>query len=415
MRVLISGAGIAGPSLAWHLAKIGAQVTVVEKRKCMLPHGQNVDIQGSAVTIIQKMGLMDDIRRFNTTEKGTQFIDPGGQPFAPFPVKKGHLSSLTSEFEILRGDLAMILYEASNESPNVEYLFDTTIKNVVSNDGDSVKVELSTGELQEFDLLVAADGQWSKVRTQCFSSQDVTEVMTGMYAAYYTIPRIAADNDWWNVYIGLRSRLITLRPDPHGTTRAMFTRLPRDEIQKQAWIEASRSGKQAQQTLLRKDFADAGWQATRLLDAMNQAPDFYFQVISQIKMSHWSTSRVICLGDTAYAPSPLTGMGTSLAIIGGYVLAGELSKLGVGEHPGRALQAYENVFRPFVEREQKIPSVLPGIAHPEGACTRWMYHNIAWCLSNMMAIPWVANRSPKSLKENIFPWAHYKAFLEHET
>lgn len=127
MRVLISGAGIAGPTLAYFLAKTGARITVVEKAKYLLPHGQNVDMEGSALTVIKKMGLMDLVRKFNTTEKGTQFIDPKGQPFAQLPVRQDAAVSLSSQFEILRADLAKILYEAAKDHPNVDYLFDTTI------------------------------------------------------------------------------------------------------------------------------------------------------------------------------------------------------------------------------------------------------------------------------------------------
>jgi len=185
MRVLISGAGVAGPTLAYWLAKTGARITVLEKAQSLLPHGQNVDMEGSAITVIKKMGLMDQYRNFNTTEKGTLFIDSKGRPFAPFPVKN---TSFTSEFEILRGDLAAILYKAAKDHPNVKYLFGTTINRVLSNDDASVKVELSNGEVQEFDILVAADGQWSKVRRQCFPPESVKVVDYDMYAIYYTIP-----------------------------------------------------------------------------------------------------------------------------------------------------------------------------------------------------------------------------------
>ena len=126
LNVLISGAGIAGPTLAFFLAKTGARITIVEKAKALLPHGQNIDIQGSALTVISKMGLMDKIRAANTTEKGTQFIDPDGKPFAFIPVVKG-APSPTSEFEILRGDLAKILNDSVKDLPNVDYLLDTTI------------------------------------------------------------------------------------------------------------------------------------------------------------------------------------------------------------------------------------------------------------------------------------------------
>ncbi|MCJ1236938.1 hypothetical protein MMC14_004922 [Varicellaria rhodocarpa] len=412
MRVLISGAGIAGPALAWFLAKAGARVTIVEKSQSLLPHGQNIDIQGSAISVVKKMGLMDEIRRWNTKEKGTQFIDPKGRPYAVFPVTT---ASLTSEFEILRGDLAAILHRATKDHPNVNYLFDTTIKEVVSNDDDSVKVKLSHGEVQEFDLLVAADGQWSKVRKQCFPPEYVSAVDKGLYAVYYTVPRLPGDNDWWNIYMALRSRNISIRPDPHGTIRAMFNLMPCNDVQKKAWMEASKSDRQTQEELLRREFTDAGWQAQRLLDAMDQAPDFYFHVIEQIKMSKWSNSRVICLGDAAYAPTPLTGMGTSLAIIGAYVLAGELSKLKDGEHPLKALEAYENTFRPFVEESQKIPFFVPAIAHPETAWRRWVFQTFAWVLSKVVTIPPVAKRLDDYEKNETFPLPQYPSFNDEDS
>ncbi|DBA90811.1 TPA: hypothetical protein ACH3X1_004015 [Trebouxia sp. C0004] len=400
MRVLISGAGIAGPTLAWFLTKAGACVTVVEKSQSLLSHGQNVDIRDSAITVIKNMGLIDEIRRFNTTEKGTQLLDANGQPFARFPVKAGSDASPTSEFEILRGDLAAILYDAKKDHPNVSYLFGTTVKEVVSNDDKAVKVQLSNGEVQEYDLLVAADGQWSKVRKQCFPPECVGVVDKGSYVAYWTAPRLPSDNDWWNIYLALESRVISLRPDPHGTIRASFSLMPCNDAQKQAWQEASKGGREMQEKLLRKEFTDVGWQAPRLLDTVAQAPDFYFQAIQQIRMSTWSSARVVCLGDAAHAPTPLTGMGTSLAIIGAYILAGELSKLGDSEHPSKALQAYESAFRPFVKRVQNIPFFFPAIVHPETAWRRWLLLTVVWAVSKALTIPWLVSRFESSSNDH---------------
>ena len=393
MRVLISGAGIAGPALARCLAKVGTRVTIVEKSHAILPHGQSVDIQGSAVAAMRKMELLDEVKRSNTSEKGTRMIDSKGQPFAPFPVREGSSASFTSEYEILRGDLAAIFYKATKDHPNVDYLLGTTIAEVISNNEEAVKVKLSDGKVQNYDLLVAADGQWSKLRKQCFPPERLTVVDKGMYAVGFTIPRLPIDSDWWNVYHALGSKIIALRPDPYGTTRALFSIMPCNDTQKKAWQAASRSDRQTQEDLCRKEFVDSGWQAQRLLDAMGEAPDFYFQAVQQIRMTKWSTGRVICLGDTAYAPTPLTGMGTSLAITGAYMLAGELGKLEKDQHPSQALEAYERAFRPFVEQSQKIPSFIPGIAHPETAWKRWLLQSLLSVLSRVVAIPWVAKRA----------------------
>lgn len=307
---------------------------------------------------------------------------------------------MTSEFEILRADLAKILYEATKDDPNIRYSFATTIKQAVSNGEEKVTVESSNSETETFDLLVAADGQWSSVRKQCFPPESVNVVDLNMYAVYFTIPRQPDDDDWWNIYGALGSRIITLRPDPHGSIRAMFTAVPLNDAHKQAWRKAGRSDRLTQESFLRKEFADAGWQAQRLLEEMPRAPDFYFHVIEQIRMSKWSNGRAICLGDAAYAPTPLTGAGTSLAIIGAYLLAAELNRLRPGEHPARALDAYEAVFRPFVEQTQRVPSIFPGIAHPRGAWQRWMLHRLLSGLSRLFATSYWAKGANNTAEDN---------------
>jgi 2-polyprenyl-6-methoxyphenol hydroxylase-like FAD-dependent oxidoreductase len=190
----------------------------------------------------------------------------------------------------------------------------------------------------------------------------------------------------------------------------MFTIMPGDAVQEAKWRMAGRSDRHTQEKLFRSEFADAGWQTQRFLDALDQAPDFYFHVIEQIQMSKWSKGRVICLGDTAYAPTPLTGMGTSLAIVGAYMLAGELSKLNSGEHPSRALDAYEGLFRPYVEKNQEIPFFVPAIAHPGTAWKRWILQKFVRGVSRVVAIPWVTQRLGDSTNEEDFPLPDYPAF-----
>jgi len=413
MHVCISGAGIAGPTLAFFLAKAGAHVTILERSPSILPHGQNIDISGSALSVIKKMGLMDELRRRNTTEKGTIFVDSEGRPFASFPVKEGRKASFTSEFEILRGDLAKMLYESAKDHPNVKYLLGVTQQEVISNDDTTVKIRLSNGEIHDFDILVAADGQWSKIRKNCFPADYVKVIDLGAYVVYWTTPRLPRDNDCLKVYQALRSRVINLRPDPYGTIRATFSCMPCNKTQKEAWQRASKGDRQTQEDLVQREFADAGWETQRLLDSMDQAQDFYFQAIQQIKMVHWSNCRIVCLGDTAYAPTPFTGMGTSLAITGAYVLAGEISKLGKGEHPIAAFEAFESSFRPFVEKTQKIPFFIPGIAHPETAWKRRLLQTLVWAVSKILAlvfaIPWFDKTSEQGIVED-FPLASYPSF-----
>lgn len=428
MHVLISGAGVAGPSLAWFLAKQNIRVTLFEKAASLLPHGQNVDIQGTARTVVDRMGLTEEFLRNGTKEKGTRLIDPRGNPIAPFPIREGaHNVSATSQYEILRADLAKLLWNATKGFENVAYKFDTTIKNIVSNDETSVKVETSHGTVEEYDLLVAADGQWSKVRKLCFGEgflvdddkggraaerkfkkqfnpedKPVRVVDYNMRVAYWTIPRIPQDDDWWSIYTALPAKLLSIRPDPHGTMRVCVTCLPKGDAEKRKeWTTVARQDRQAQEALVRKEFSGTGWQSERLVREMATAPDFYLQPIQQIKMPRWYKNRVVCLGDAGYAPSPITGMGTSMAMNGAYILAGEISKLEKGEHPLRALEAYDKAYRPFVEEYQEVPPMFPELAHPRTAWQRWLFHRLLTLISRIMAIPWVVKRLGAQPQEDL--------------
>lgn len=193
----------------------------------------------------------------------------------------------------------------------------------------------------------------------------------------------------------------------------MITSMPRNEAQKANWKKICRAPRDAQERFLKEEFADMGWQAERLLDGIRDAPDFYFHEIQQIRMSKWSDSRVICLGDAAYAPSPMAGGGTSLALIGAYVLAGELSELEEGDHPSVAFEAYEKLYRPFIEEAQDIPSILPGAAHPRTAWQRWLLQSLLSIAAKIVASPWMAYLGGKE-RNNDFPLPQYSKLDQSE-
>jgi 2-polyprenyl-6-methoxyphenol hydroxylase-like FAD-dependent oxidoreductase len=418
MKVLISGAGIAGPAMAWYMARTGASVTVVERAKALLPYGQNIDVHGGALKLLKRMGLFEELRRYNTTEVGTRLVDHDGKPLASFPIGKegdGKVS-FSSEFEILRGDLSKILYEASlNHKNAARYLFDTTVTRVIDHDSEakSVKVELSNGQIEEFDVLVASDGQWSRIRKQCFAAEDVTIRDLGMYAVYFTIPKQKDDNRWWEIFLTDKSRIVTLRPDPHGTMRAMVTHMPRTASEKKIWQEAALKGdKEAQKALIKRQFADVGWQTDRFLQDMTNADDFYFHDIKQVKMTSWHNGRVICLGDTAYAPTPLTGAGASLAILGAYVLSGELSKLTPEEHPRVAFERYQSAFKPFVEETQAIPPFFPGVCHPQSIWGVQIARGLLWIFSKLAAMPALVKKFEDEHNDD-YELPEYDGLLDH--
>lgn len=346
--VLVSGASIAGPALAFWLHRFGFDVTIVERASELRLGGQNIDVRGKAREIAQRMGLEDKIKAMNTGEKGVSFVDSKGHVKAAFPITD---SSFTSELEILRGDLAKILYDATKA--DVAYIFGDQITALEETE-DAVTVTFKHGERRTFDLVIAADGIRSTTRHLIFGDEPDLKFM-GLYCAYLTIPRIETDTSWACWYNAPGSRVATTRPDNEGTTRAGFSFLSPDKAYEKLDTEE-------QKQILKDKFADAGWQAPRILAALDESKDMYLDGISQVIAPRWSKGRCAMVGDAAYCPTPLSGMGASLSITGAYVLAGELSRH--ADHEA-AFAAYEKRLRPYVEDIQKLPPGVPWIAHPK--------------------------------------------------
>ncbi|WP_041258008.1 FAD-dependent monooxygenase [Fibrella aestuarina] len=347
--VLIAGASIAGPTLAFWLTRFGYQPTIVERADALRLGGQNIDISGAAQQVVRLMGIEDAIRVANTGELGVRFVDETNATKAELP--KGESSIGTRELEILRGDLAQILYDLTSDK--VEYLFGDQIT-ALTDEETGVKVTFQQGSRRRFDLVICADGIRSRTRSLVFGEEPVIKPL-GLYTSYFTVPRTATDSAWARWYNAPRSRVVFLRPDNVGTTRASFSFLSEPK-------GYERLPMAEQKAILKQTFADAGWEAPRLLAALDDNTDIYFDGISQVKAPRWSKGRCAMVGDAAYCPSPLSGMGTSLAIVGAYVLAGELA-----QHADyrQAFAAYENRLRPFVEEVQSLPPGVPWVAHPK--------------------------------------------------
>jgi 2-polyprenyl-6-methoxyphenol hydroxylase-like FAD-dependent oxidoreductase len=348
-RILVSGASIAGPALALQLADRGWETTVVERFPALRDEGQNIDVRGAAREVLRRLGLEDAARAAGTGEQGTRFVDARGRTVAEFPAGKSDSGGATAELEILRGELSRLLYERTRQ--RTEYVFGDRITGL-DDHADGVTVAFDRGPDRTFDVVVVAEGLRSRTRGLVFPS-GVQERHLGVYIAYLTVPRTATDTPWWRWYNAPGGRTVTLRPDNLGTTRATLTFL--SDVK---GIEDLDAGDQAH--VLRRTFADAGWEAPRILAALDDGP-FYFDAVGQIRAGSWSRGRVALVGDAAYSPSPFSGMGTSLALVGAYVLGGELA---TGADHGRAFARYDEIVRPYVERAQKLPPGTPRLAHP---------------------------------------------------
>ncbi|WP_327416112.1 FAD-dependent monooxygenase [Streptomyces sp. NBC_01233] len=339
--VLISGAGIAGTALAYWLRRHGFKPTVVERAPEIRDGGYKVDIRGAALEVVTRMGLREDIRKHRTDVRGGSVVNAAGKRVASmdgdtFGGRQGE------DAEILRGDLNRLLYEAA--AREVEYLFDDSVTGI--DEGDSgVTVTFASGRVQDFGLVVGADGLHSATRALAFGDEARFVRDLGYYVSIFSVPNHLALDRWELTYVGPGRTALTYSTAKDAGAKAMF-------LFASAPLEYDRRDRAGQQRLLADAYAGEGWEVPRLLEAMDGAPDFYFDSLSQVRMDRWSTGRVALLGDAAYCASPASGQGTSLALVGAYVLAGELAAA-AGEHAA-GLSAYEREMRPFAERNQEL-------------------------------------------------------------
>ncbi|KAL8947319.1 MAG: hypothetical protein Q9222_006385 [Ikaeria aurantiellina] len=353
-NVLICGSGIAGSVFAFWLLRAypDADITIVERDPTLRLTGASVDIRSSGVDIIKWMGVEEEIRKQTTNESGVQFVDENGKAVATLEATgRSDVQSFTSEYEIFRGALAKIFIKPVVD--RVTTIFDESVDHFTQHDCGVDVTFTKSKETKTYDLLVGADGLRSKIRGRMLDTKPEEHIYGGgVHAAYFTIKKDLLQGGtlgkWYNAPGG---RGIFLRPDPDpaGCTRANFINVSTDaEIEKrQRFDTALREGNQSYMDLMEKTFPDAGWLASEVLQGMRESDDFYCSLFAQIRSPKIQDGRVVLLGDSGYATP---GFGTSLAIIGGYVLAGELLN-----HPGdinAAVKRYEEIMLPFARSSQ---------------------------------------------------------------
>jgi 2-polyprenyl-6-methoxyphenol hydroxylase-like FAD-dependent oxidoreductase len=346
LKILISGGGIAGQAAAYWLARGGHQVVVVERFPALRATGAQIDLRGQGIEAIERMGLLGAVRDELVHEPGVAFVDARGRRWGTVLANtsgKGR-QTLTSEYEIMRGDLVRILHDATKD--DARFLFGTSVESF-EQDADRVVAHFSDGTSDEFDVLIGADGQGSRVRRDLLPPDGPDPYWpVGIHMAYWFIPRDATDSDLRETYSAPGGRMIMRRSHNPTETQVYFAlwerseeataihRLP-VERQKQFWADR---------------FRDAGWQTERFLTGMRSADFFYSQEVAQVRTATWSEGRVALVGDAGYCASPYSGMGTSAALVGAYVLAGELNR-SPDDIPA-AFANYHATLRPFVDNVQ---------------------------------------------------------------
>jgi 2-polyprenyl-6-methoxyphenol hydroxylase-like FAD-dependent oxidoreductase len=347
--VLISGAGVAGPALAYWLHRHGFVPTVVERAPTLRAGGHAVDVRGVALEVIERMGLTAPLRGARTQMRGMSMLDPQGAEImrsTEMAFSSGRLDS--EDVEVLREDLVGLLYEATR--PYTRYLFSESVTRLDENTG-GVRVAFDRAAPESFDLVVGADGLHSTVRRLAFGPEHPYLHHLGAYVGVFTAPNFL-ELDRWQVWLRTENAgygIYSARDNTEMRVNLGFESGPLDYDRRDA---------DAQRRLIEDRLAGVGWETPRLLAAMWQATDFYFDAMAQIRLDHWSTGRVTLLGDAGYCPSPLSGQGTSLALVGAYILADSLAAADDDHQAG--FERYERRMRDFVTLNQALATENPG-------------------------------------------------------
>nr|WP_238982024.1 FAD-dependent monooxygenase [Xanthomonas phaseoli] len=351
-RVLVTGASVAGTTTAFWLARSGWDVDVVERAPSFRDGGQNVDVRGNAREVLRRMGLEAIALERSTRERGTDWVTEDDRVVARFEAAdSSNDSGPTAELEIRRGDIARIVYDAARRN-GAKFRFDDNIIRVEQSDG-GVHVTFASGRRERYTCVVVAEGVGSHTRELVFPGENTPRWMD-LTIAYFSIPQRDHDSAYARQYNATGGRGAVVKPVRDGMlgVHIGIQKRPEDE---HTWSVAQ------QRAFIHAQFSGLGWEFPRIVEAMKEVDDFYFDVLRQVRMPRWSNGQVVLTGDAAWCPTALSGIGTTLAIVGGYVLAGELAK---AKTPSAAFARYEQIMRPFVEEGQNIPKLLPRLLWP---------------------------------------------------
>ncbi|GAB2513143.1 FAD-dependent monooxygenase [Nocardia heshunensis] len=346
-RILVLGGGIAGNTVALQLLRAGITTTVVERATAPRPGGQAVDLRTASREVAERMGLMPGIRKLQVHEHGWAYVDESGKTYARIDVAMFDGEGPAAEIEISRGDLNQVLLDqiAEIDGP-LDYRYGDWVEHIAQ-DADGVDVTFASGGTERFELVIAADGVHSAARRMVFGPEEQFATHLGGYMAFFTMPTPDDAEEGWLTGCSIPSASFAIRPDRDPATAKGIITLRQD------YDPTLRRDPVAQQARIREMIGGAGWKASTILEAMTTTPDFYFDQLARIDVPELSSGRVTLLGDAGYCGSPLTGMGTAMAIVGAYILAGEIAS--TPGDLGRAQARYQELVTPFLDKAKELP------------------------------------------------------------
>jgi 2-polyprenyl-6-methoxyphenol hydroxylase-like FAD-dependent oxidoreductase len=379
MRILISGAGIAGPTLAYWLHRYGLTPTIVERAPQLRRGGYIIDFWGVGFDVAEQMGLLPEIRREGYSVREVRVVGRNGNQVAGFSVDSVARIANGRYISIPRGELAALIYRTIEGK--VETIFNDSIASIEQT-VSGVRVIFDSGTVRDFDLVIGADGLHSRVREAVFGPETEFEHYLGHKVAAFEASGYGPRDDLvyiMHTEVGQQVGRFALRGD-----RTLFF-----------FIFAETSSAipddiDAQKRLLRQRFGNSGWECPQILRALDSAQDLYFDRVSQIRLKSedglaWTRGRVSLIGDAAWCVSLLAGQGSAIAMAGAYIVAGELHRAG-GDYR-TAFARYENQFAEFVMRKQRGALKFAGTFAPKSRLSMRLRNSIM----NLLRIPWIAD------------------------
>ena len=375
--ILISGAGIAGPTLAYWLLRHGFTPTIVEHAPAPRTGGYMIDFWGVGYDVAERMGLLPILHEDGYRLGEVRLLDASGKRIAGFDANLFQVASKGRFVSLLRGDLAHRIYELVDGE--IETIFADSIT-ALSEDAAGVTVSFEHAPPRRFDLVIGADGLHSAVRTLTFGNDARYEHDLGYYTAAFSAPGYPHRDEGAYVSYTVPGRQVARYALRDGRSAFFFVFAERERL------AVGHHDVTAQKAVLRDRYAGAGWECDEILRAMECADDLYFDAVAQTRMTDWSRGRVALIGDAAYCPSLLAGQGSAFAMAGAYVLAHALAESG-GDH-GVAFKEYQREFKPFIDDKQHAAARFGWWFAPRSQASLWL-RNVT---TNLMRLPLLADR-----------------------
>jgi 2-polyprenyl-6-methoxyphenol hydroxylase-like FAD-dependent oxidoreductase len=381
-RVLISGAGIAGLTLAIQLKQKGFGPLVIEQAQAPRTEGYMKDFFGTGWDVAERMGLTERLSAIKYPIVAFAFVENDGKSYVEAPVQRirdalgGHYTYLR------RPDLEGVLIERANEL-GVEIRYGLALHRLRSM-RDRVHAIFVNGRVDDFDLVLGADGVHSCVRELTFGHARQFTHFLGLYVAAFHLANGAGR-------LGGQVKLY------EETDRTSFF-YPLDSERMDATYVFRHQEREVlpgqSLAFVKSHYRGGGWIIDDVLREYTDSEPLYFDPATMVVMPRWHRGRVALVGDACGCLTLLAGQGSHMAMAGAYVLAEELART---DNHREAFAAYQATIKPHVDRKQKESAAFANVFVPSQRSMPWLRRLAIKLMFSGIGLPlamkWLGTRS----------------------